>query len=298
MRGSLARAVALMFVVSACGSTATPPTSASPSTDGSPTPTATVATPTPVVATPSAIPSLAIADLPRVELADVDATAVCDPDPSQANFDAGESTIFCSDGLALALGAVRTVTERAVTRIYLRRPPCAAIPCTENELSTAQVTIWTPTEAITVRLDSRLETLPLPSVTKDAAWPPAGNGPAPEVSRPPLKDAPDELGNRDSYPFCGQAEIGDPPEVLGCFRDAVLAGRKAEMIERVFGTEGGEMLWIYRYDGSGRLVRYSHDQTVGGDGRSADSWARSDGAMILGITPLTWDFDPWSATQL
>jgi hypothetical protein len=76
------------------------------------------------------------------------------------------------------------------------------------------------------------------------------------------------------------------------------AGRKAEMIERVFGTEGGEMLWIYRYDGSGRIVRYFHDQTVGGNGGSADTWGRSQGAMILGITPLAWDFDPWSSTQL
>ena len=65
----------------------------------------------------------------------------------------------------------------------------------------------------------------------------------------------------------------------------MLAGRTAEMIERVYGTEGGEMLWIYRYDGQGRLIRYYHDQTAGGDGRTVDAWGRSEGAMILGITP-------------
>jgi hypothetical protein len=303
--GLLARTIALVFMVSACGSTAMPTPSGSPSTGASAIrtaaaarPTLVVATSSPVGATSSPVSSLAIDDLPGVELADVDATAVCDPDPNQASLDAGESTIPCSDGLELALRAVGAVTQDPATRVYLRRPQCAAVPCSEDELSTAEVTVWTATEAFSVRLDSHLETVPLPSVTKVAAWPLAGNGPAPEVSRPPIKGAPAELAHRDAYPFCGRAEIGSPPEVLGCFRDAVLTGRKAEMIERVFGTEGGEMLWIYRYDGDGRLARYYHDQTVGLDGRPTGTWGRSDGAMILGITPLAWDFDPWSSTQL
>ena len=288
--------MALAFVVSGCDSTGSPTTSPSP-TGAAPTPTAPAATQTPVVATPSAHPSLAIGDLPAVELASVDATAVCDPDPSQANLKAGDSTILCSDGLELTLRAVGTVTRDPVTRLYLHRPTCPTVPCSEDELSMADVTVWTATEAFSVRLDSRLNTVPMPSVTKNAVWPAAGNEPSPAASRPSIEGAPDELASRAPYPFCGRAEIGDPPEVLGCFRDAVLAGREAEMIERVFGTEGGEMLWVYRYDGSGRLVRYAHDQTVGGDGRSADTWGRSDGAIILGITPLAWDFDPWSSAQ-
>ncbi len=291
-RGWLARTVALAFVVSACGST-TPTTVESPSTQGSHTPIAVAATPSPIVATTNPVPSLTIDDLPRVELADVDATAACDPVPSQANIDAGESGISCPDGLVLALRAVGTVNRDPVTRLYLHRPECAAVPCSEDELSTATVTIWTATGAFSIRLDSRLETVVLAAATQDAIWPAPGNEPAPEAFRPSINGAPDELARRDPYPFCGRAEIGDPPEVLGCFRDAVLTGRKAEMIERVYGTEGGEMLWIYRYDGSGRLVRYFHDQTIGGDGGSSDRWGRSDGAMILGITPPTWDFDPW-----
>ena len=70
------------------------------------------------------------------------------------------------------------------------------------------------------------------------------------------------------------------------------------MIERVYGTEGGELLRIYRYDGRGRLISFQHDQTVDGDGRVANAWRRSEGAMILGITPHAWDFDPrWGTEQ-
>ena len=297
-RGWLARSVALVFVVSACGSTPAPTATASPSSEASRTPTAVAATPSPVAATTRPVASLTIDDLPRVELADVDATAVCDPVPSQTNIEAGESGIYCSDGLGLALRAVRTVTRDPVTRLYLHRPECAVVPCSDDELSTATVAIWTATDAFSIGLDSRLESVALAAAAQDADWPAPGNGHAPQTSRPSLDGAPDDLAGRDPYPFCGRAEIGDPPEVVGCFRDAVLAGRKAEMIERVYGTEGGEMLWIYRYDGSGRLVRYSHDQTISGDGGSADSWGRSEGAMILGITPLTWDFDPWFSTRL
>jgi len=254
------------------------------------------ATPSPVAATPTLGQSLVIGDLPRVDLADIDATAVCDPEPSQINLDAGESTVACSDGLELALAAIRTVTQDRATRLYLHRPQCATVPCSEDELSTATVVVWMGTRAFTVQLDSRLATVPLPSVPNDDAWPPAGNGPAPDVARPSIDGAPPEIAGREPYPFCGRAEFGDPPEVLGCFRDAVLAGRPAELIDQLYGTEGGELLWIYRYGGHGRLIRYQHDQTVADDGRTVDAWGRSEGAMILGITQLAWDFDPWAGT--
>jgi hypothetical protein len=302
------------LVLAACGSSASPPAvSPSPSIEEpSATPTAVVATPslvpatpslvpaTPslVPATPSPIPPLVIADLPRVELAEIDATAVCDPDPNQSHRAYGESTIFCSDGLFLAFAVVRTVTQDPVTRLYLDRPRCAATPCSEDELSTAEVTAWTPTQAFSVQLDSRLRTVPQPSVVDDAVWPAAGSEPVPAVRRESLKGAPPEVASREPYPFCGRAETGFPASVLDCFRGAVLAGRKAEAIELVYGIEGGELLWIYRYDGRGRLVRYEHDQTVNGDGSDANEWRRAEGAMNLGITRHAWDFDPWTSSKL
>lgn len=287
------------LVISACtGGAPSPTSSPAPSADrASATPTPVSATPSLVPSTPSPSPLLAIADLPRVELADIDATAVCDPYPNQANIDAGQSTIICSEGLELAFRAVRAVTEDPVGRLYLHRPTCASLPCTADELSTAEVTAWTPTRALSVRLDSRLAFVSEPLADEDAVWPPAGNGPNPAVKRPSITGAPREVRDRDPYPFCGMAEIGDPPQVLGCFRDAVLAGRRAEMIQRLFGTEGGELLVIYRYDGQGRLVAYEHNQTVGGDGQTADTWRRAEGAMILGITSQSWDIETWWGTD-
>jgi len=158
------------------------------------------------------------------------------------------------------------------------------------------VTVWTATQAFSVHLDSRLETVGQANAGAHDDWPEAGDAPAPEVARPTIAGAPQEVAAREPYPFCGRAEIGDPPVVLACFRDAVLDARRAEMIDRVYGIEGGEILWIHRYDGQGRLVRLQHDVSVDNDGRTNDTWQRYEGAMILGITPLTWDLDPWYGT--
>lgn len=171
---------------------------------------------TPPGATPTPTPRLSISGLRRAELAEIDATAVCDPVPSQANIDAGESTIFCSDGIALALAVVRIVMHDPVVRVHLRRPPCVAIPCSAEQLSTAEVIASTTTQALSVQLDSRLETVPPPSVRSEAVWPAAGGQPTPTVKRESIKGAPPELAGREPYPFCGRAEIGDPPAVLGC----------------------------------------------------------------------------------
>jgi hypothetical protein len=296
----LAGAVIAAFVVTACGDSMSSPTvSPSPlAAQPSPTPTAIATTLSPPVATATPVPLLEIADLPGAELTEIDATALCDPDASQADRAFGESTISCPDGLELALRVVRTATQDPVTRIYLRRPACASLPCSEDELSTAQVTAWTATDVIAVELDSRLQTVPQPSVASDATWPVAGNEPTPAVKRLSLKDAPREVARREPYPYCGRAEVGEPPSVTLCFRDAVLAGRPAEVIDRGYGTEGGEVLLITRFDGDGPLILYMHDQSVGGDGTIADRWLRYEGGMILGVTPSSWDFYGWSHAEL
>ena len=60
------------------------------------------------------------------------------------------------------------------------------------------------------------------------------------------------------------------------------------MLEHVYGTEGQAVTWLYRFDGHGAVLRY--DYAEGG-------WDRQAGSMILGILPMTWDFDPWYGTD-
>jgi hypothetical protein len=265
------------------------PIGAGPDRPTSPTASVAIAEATPLA-------SFSVEELPRVELSGVQATAVCDPEPAQANVDAGETTIFCSDALRLAASVVRTVTADPPIRLYLHRPACAAMPCSDDELSTADVAAWTASGVFGVHVDSRLEAIEQPSPIADGGWPEVAGATAPEVARPTIKTAPHEVAARTPFPWCGRAEVGEPPEVAGCFRAAVLDGRPAEMIEQVYGTEGGPVLWIYRYDGHGRIVRFQHDTSVNGDGSRADSWSRSEGAMILGIDSSGWSFEPWEGT--
>jgi hypothetical protein len=270
-----------------------------------PTPTPAIVQPTRIsvpnpttVPTPSPVPLLDVDSLPRVELADIDATGVCDPDPGLREPGAGESLIGCSDGLTRAISVVRTATSDPVTRLYLVRPRCAPTGCSRRELSTAKVYVWTASNAYRVNIDWRRDTSLPPAVAINPAWPNANAAPAPAVRRPAIKSAPAEVARRTPYPFCGRAVINDPPSVATCFRNAVLAGRPVEMIETVYGTEGGAILRIDRYDGNGRIIQYQHDQSVNGDGTAADQWLRNEGAMILLPNSFAWDFTPWLSEGL
>ncbi len=109
------------------------------------------------------------------------------------------------------------------------------------------------------------------------------------MKREAIARAPAEIADRTPYPFCGRAELGKSPAVMDCFRDAVLAGRPAEMLVQVYGTEGGAILWLDRYDGHGPVRRYQRD---------SGQWRRLVGTLMLGITPSGWDLDPWSGGDL
>jgi hypothetical protein len=239
--------------------------------------------------TAQAAEPIEIRNLPTVSFDATSLTALCDPTPSQTNLDAGESTIDCGDGLMLGLRAIRTATTSTVYRLYLNRPACASVPCTADELSMATVTGWTAEATLSTSLDSRLATVSAPTLEAAVSWPPAGTSGVPKVGRPSLARAPRELLDRLAYPFCGRAEVDIPPAVIACFRDAILAGRTAELFQLVHGTEGGDIVWLFRYDGHGALVRYSY---------GAPRWRRQVGSLILGPTPTTWDFDPWSGGNL
>ena len=237
-------------------------------------------------ASPSPIPSssLVIDALPTVPPDPATLTTVCDPEAAQVSLDAGEATIFCVDGVQVGLRAISSVTTAPIERLYFHRPTCVAIPCTPDELGTATVVGWTASEAFSVGLDSRLDTVATPVQGAAAPWPVAGSSAAPAAKRLDLGGAPKEVADRTPYPFCGEAEIGEPASVTVCFRDAVLSGRSAEMIEHVFSTEGDPVTWLFRFGGHGAVTRYMAEK---------GHWQRQAGSMILGVTSTSWDFDPW-----
>ena len=277
-------ALAIAALVAACGD---PGPSAPPSSSIGLFPHISFARPSAVVSTsPSASRVIEVDTLPRVFPDPATQTAVCDPQASQLDTDYGEATIACYDGIVLGLRALSTLSSSPIERLYLQRPTCAAKPCTEDELSTATVTGWTATDAFSVGLDSRektVEVLPAPA----AAWP-EGTSATPGVDRPVIESAPPEIAARPAYPYCGEAELGQPEAITGCFRDAVLAGRPAELVDRYVGTEEGPITRLYRFDGRGAIASYLHD------GRR---WSRQAGSLILGFTPGAFDFDPWPATE-
>jgi hypothetical protein len=76
---------------------------------------------------------------------------------------------------------------------------------------------------------------------------------------------------------------------MACFRDAVLAGRAAEMLHHP-GIEG-DVTAVYRFDGHGAIHWYRFDSGV-------SAWWRLDGTMSLGITPASWSFELWEGTEI
>jgi len=234
--------------------------------------------------TASAAARVGIDDLPIVALDPALLTVVCDPEPAQREPDAGETTIFCHDAVALGLRAASRATAGPITRIYLQRPACAATPCSLDDLSSATVIAWGAAAIVAVRLDSRLDTLAPPERLAVGAWPEAGTNPTPSVGREIFDPAPDVVASRTPYPYCGRSTYDRPQDVLACFRDSVLLGRRAEAIQRSVGTEGGEVVDIVRFAGSGALTRYRQ-----AEGR----WIQQRGSLILGVPGGSWAFEAW-----
>lgn len=250
-----------------------------------PTPTATIGTSDSPSAAPTAGASrIALEDLPVVDPDPTVLTALCDPDPAQINPEAGDTSVFCHDAVVVGLRAASTAAAGPITRLYVRRPICAAMPCSQDELSTVTVLAWDAIGMVAVRIDKRLDTVSQPERLTLDLWPPPGTVPAPEVGREELDAAPAAVATRTPYPYCGRATYDTPQKVLTCFRDSVLGGRRAEAIQVSFGTEGGEVIEIVRFDGSGAITRYQQ-----ADGR----WVRQRGSLILGAPGRSWTFDPW-----
>ena len=266
--------------------TASLPTSASSPSDSSSTsaPTRESGLRSPdVPVAPSAV-AIDLEQQPRVDLGTENITAVCDREqPSELG-----SSLYCSDALASALEAFRATIDAPIDRLYLHRPPCPGA-CSEDELSTGVVTAWTDTGAFRVSLDSRTSMVLAPAVEPKPQWPEPEVMPAPAVRRVRIDDAPPSFAARTPYPYCGRVDVGAPANVASCFRNLVLAGLAAEMLDQEYSVEGDPVLWIYRYDGRGTVIRVDRS-----DGR----WLVARGALNLGSMSSSWDFDPWSSVPL
>ena len=217
-------------------------------------------------------------DLPAASLESEGATAICDPEASQLDPEAGDSLVVCYDGLLLGLRALKT-TVAVVDRLYLRRPACAGSPCTAEELATVTVTGWSADIATSVVIDWERNRITPPAPDSDASWPTPTSTIGPSVARPDLDGAPQFVREREPLPYCGSADE-DREGAMQCFRDAVLDGRPAEMLD-AFDVSGG--IQVFRYDGSALIRRVAPFGSV---------WREDSGGLIIGPT-FGWSYEEW-----
>ncbi len=286
--------IALVLLVAACGGGAASPSPSDPTPTLTPAPSAPPPTSTPEP-TPTPVPSpvaLAWDALPALQASLVDVTAICDPSPGLQFPDAGDSLIACSDGLDVGIRAIETATDLPIARAYLQLPRCDVAPCTLEERSTGSVTAWTQAGAWTTNLDAVARSATLPRPDAATSWPTL-EAPVPAIERPDLGPSPDEVATREPAPFCGRFEFETPEDVPICFLAAVLAGRPAEAVEAVYGTEGGQTIVLWRFSGTGSVAYYSRgidaNAVVGG-------WYAQRASVSMGVEPAWWSAEPIDGT--
>ncbi len=295
IKTEVAAAILTGMLVGACGtqpseSPGTPPPETRPPTL-EPTATASAsATMSPQTTAPPESPGATefalddlVARLPTTELVP-GTTAVCDIDPGDIDLSVPESSVICEDSLLVGTRVALIMTDVLPERLYLSRPGCPG-PCSEDDLSTGIVHVWAGSRHFDVGIDTR-QTFVVVTVSEATDhWPASSGSPVPAVDRPRLPFAPPSMAHRQSLPFCGGAHGVPDAVALACFRDAVLDGRPAEIID---SPVTGEAIWVYRFAGTGAVLRYRGDS-----GR----WHVGAGALILGSDPSAWDFDPWAETE-
>lgn len=260
------------------------------------TPGLTIDPGSPVAGTPSAAPTdgvLTSDELPLLRPDPATILAVCDPAPGQAFVDGGEDLLGCFDGVELGLRAVQTVTDVPIDRAWLRRPVCSAPPCTEKQRATGTLTAWIGEVAWSTDVDARSRTATIPRSPETTTWP-SQRGAVPAIGRPKVPGAPAEVRTRTPLPFCGFAEVGEPPPAKVCFLAAVLAGRPAEIIETFYGTEGGTVTKVSRFPGFGGVISYQN--SVDAQARPLP-WFEQLNWLHLGIEPNQWSLEPLYGTD-
>lgn len=287
-------ALACLLVIGCIARDPAPAPSGPPTASRTPAPTFSPVKATPVVPSAAATAALLTGDdLPELRPDAVTVLAVCSPSPGLAFEYGGQDLLGCSDGVELGLRAIQTVTEEPFGRVWLLRPACAAPPCSAEQLATGTVTAWSGDRAWTTDVDARTGTATPPTVDGDPRWP-SLDAVAPSVKRPMVAGAPAEVRARIPLPFCGSAEIGEPPAVMRCFLAAVLAGRPAEIVETFYGTEGGTITVVSRFTGSGAIVTYRN--SVDAQAQSLP-WYRQLNRLSLGVAPEHWSNEPIYGTD-
>jgi hypothetical protein len=117
---------------------------------------------------------------------------------------------------------------------------------------------------------------------------------APPTGRAALPGAPASLASRPAYPLCGTEDtpMGGPYDERArtCFLDGVLAGSPVEFASVGRGTEGGQYVRLYRYDGSGGL-----EVVTGEDGawqRAFTGIAEAGGGLVFDIGGMSTEREP------
>jgi hypothetical protein len=235
-------------------------------------------TPTPPTPTASAARAVAIDDLPRkVDLDPVLTTVVCDL--GQAGGLRADIPLVCGDEAVIATRFLASKGETPA-RIYLERTPCAAASCTQDELSTGTVSVTSSGAEYEIAVDSRADTI-IPVEVADPRWPKAAPYAPSGKPAPTFPGAPKGLVDRVPYPYCGLTQPAAAGPVNNCFRNSVLTGRPAEILQ--VAPQDRET-WLYRYSGSGAVIAYV---------KTPQGWGRLPGSLIVDTRPTLWYFNPW-----
>jgi len=234
--------------------------------------------------------------------------------------------IWCEDGLSIALRALALVGDPSVARLYLHRPFCfpsalvgrQAVVCDGSmerpeRVRPSSPEIEWPSESCPITDPTCLaqygSTVLVSATTTDGGawliairrakgtiigtiepadpiWPTsAPMFPSPVYVVPDGSASPAGDG-LDGLPTCGSMTWGEPHEVAGCFRNAVIDGTPVRVTETTSGVEGGEIVTAYAFSGSGpvrAVVLVTPDRSLP---------SRSMGALILNFEPWSWSYTP------
>lgn len=266
-----------------CGGTPTPnPSRASATATATVSPTVSAVAPSASGVTRETIE---IAALPEVALTPA-TTALCDSDPASTDPGASPSSLICSDTLILASRVTQAKLGTAADRLYLQRPECSTSPCGSTETSIATVHAWMNDTHLVITVDAQAENVVLERGRQQGGWPDSLQAAKPVSGTPSLPALPLELRNRTVVPYCGVRGGPTVEGPAGCFLAAVIDARPAEVLDN--GLQGGTTS-LYRFDGANAILRYFYDGTA---------WRRGAGALLLHRGSLSWDFDPWSETEV
>lgn len=257
------------------------PTAAASTQSAAPTPSPTIEP----SAEPSSAPTSAAAEvvsvkeLPKATLDPAVTTAICDgarPDVQQA-----DPPLSCAKELGYVASYLASKGQVPV-RIWLERKTCARKECTRAELATGTAWAASATTAYEIAVDSR-SWLISAIETADPQWPASAPYATSAIPAPAFGGAPAEISGRSPVPYCGRSVMEAGSDVDACFRGSVLNGKPAEVV--VTTAQDGRT-WLYRFTGTGAVMRYWQD---------SDTWYRGAGSMIL-LDEL-WDFAPWDGAQ-